>query len=182
MRRNHSNRGEDASSIVKPPTPVGRAAEGTKPPSRDRSQGRNVSPHVEGEESSGQERGQPRQALRDQRSQSFRDGAGGALFSGFRQTRAKAAEGFGKAGKFFKQNKPAPAARNNRHAEYLQNYEIKVLNLPLIEQTRITRIARRLENSKDKTEFWMPALPWRCIEYVISLCSFYRNLTRLTIG
>jgi len=36
--------------------------------------------------------------------------------------------------------------------------------LPLVEQTRKTRIAKRLEDSKDKTEFWMPALPWRCIE------------------
>ena len=43
-------------------------------------------------------------------------------------------------------------------------HQIRVLNLPLVEQTRITRIAKRLEDSKDKTEFWMPALPWRCIE------------------
>ena len=43
-------------------------------------------------------------------------------------------------------------------------YIPRVLNLPLIEQTRFTRIAPRLEYSKDKTEFWMPALPWRCIE------------------
>ena len=43
-------------------------------------------------------------------------------------------------------------------------YQFKVINLPLIEQTRTTRISRRLEASKDKTEFWMPALPWRCIE------------------
>lgn len=43
-------------------------------------------------------------------------------------------------------------------------YQFKVIHLPLVEQTRITRISSRLENSKDKTEFWMPALPWRCIE------------------
>lgn len=45
-------------------------------------------------------------------------------------------------------------------------YQFKVIHLPLVEQTRITRISSRLENSKDKTEFWMPALPWRCIDYL----------------
>lgn len=45
-------------------------------------------------------------------------------------------------------------------------YQFKIIHTPLIEQTRLTRISSRLENSRDKTEFWMPALPWRCIEYV----------------
>jgi len=44
------------------------------------------------------------------------------------------------------------------------DYKLKVINLPLIEQTRITRISKRIEASKDKTEYWMPSLPWRCIE------------------
>lgn len=43
-------------------------------------------------------------------------------------------------------------------------YICKVIHKPLIEQTRLTRISSRLEQSRDKTEFWMPALPWRCIE------------------
>jgi len=43
-------------------------------------------------------------------------------------------------------------------------YVLKVIILPLIEQTRITRISKKIEASKDKTEFWMPSLPWRCIE------------------
>lgn len=43
-------------------------------------------------------------------------------------------------------------------------YEPRVLKLPLIEQTRETRIAKSYESCRDKTEFWMPALPWRCIE------------------
>jgi len=43
-------------------------------------------------------------------------------------------------------------------------YVLKVINRPLIEQTRITRISKKIEASKDKTEFWMPSLPWRCIE------------------
>jgi hypothetical protein len=43
-------------------------------------------------------------------------------------------------------------------------YVCKIIHKPLIEQTRLTRISTRLEQSRDKTEFWMPALPWRCIE------------------
>lgn len=47
-----------------------------------------------------------------------------------------------------------------------EHYVLKVINLPLIEQTRLTRISRRLEDSRDKTEFWMPAFPWRAIDYL----------------
>jgi hypothetical protein len=45
-------------------------------------------------------------------------------------------------------------------------YHFRIINRPLVEQTRLTRISSRLEHSKDKTEFWMPALPWRCIDYL----------------
>lgn len=45
-------------------------------------------------------------------------------------------------------------------------YTLKIINLPLVEQTRITRISKSLDACKDKTEYWMPSLPWRCIEYV----------------
>jgi hypothetical protein len=45
-------------------------------------------------------------------------------------------------------------------------YELKVLKLPLIDQTRKTRISKKLEDSRDKTEFWMPSLPWRAIDYL----------------
>ena len=43
-------------------------------------------------------------------------------------------------------------------------YVIKVINQPLVEQTRFTRISKDLKKCRDKTEFWMPSLPWRCIE------------------
>jgi hypothetical protein len=43
-------------------------------------------------------------------------------------------------------------------------YQLKVITLPLLEQTRKTRISKQIESSKDKTEYWMPSLPWRCIE------------------
>jgi hypothetical protein len=49
---------------------------------------------------------------------------------------------------------------------YNEPYVCKVIHKPLIEQTRLTRISSRLEQSRDKTEFWMPALPWRCIDYL----------------
>ena len=41
-----------------------------------------------------------------------------------------------------------------------------VITQPLIDQTHLTRISKRLEDCRDKTEFWMPALPWRCIDYL----------------
>lgn len=43
-------------------------------------------------------------------------------------------------------------------------YVFKIINLPLVEQARITRISKDLASCKDKTEYWMPSLPWRCIE------------------
>ena len=56
-------------------------------------------------------------------------------------------------------------------------YVCKIIHKPLIEQTRLTRISTRLEQSRDKTEFWMPALPWRCIEYVFHGIAAVRLLT-----
>ncbi|OLN88209.1 putative Rho-type GTPase-activating protein 2 [Colletotrichum chlorophyti] len=47
-----------------------------------------------------------------------------------------------------------------------EQYVLKTINLPLVEQTRRTRISKRLEDSRDKTEFWMPAFPWRAIDYL----------------
>ncbi|KAE8448379.1 hypothetical protein EG329_009623 [Mollisiaceae sp. DMI_Dod_QoI] len=47
-----------------------------------------------------------------------------------------------------------------------EHYQLKVINLPLVEQTRKTRISKKLEESRDKTEFWMPAFPWRAIDYL----------------
>lgn len=44
------------------------------------------------------------------------------------------------------------------------NYVFRVIDLPLVEQTRITRIKKNLSGAGDKTEFWMPALAYRCIE------------------
>ncbi|KAF2744114.1 hypothetical protein M011DRAFT_461146 [Sporormia fimetaria CBS 119925] len=59
------------------------------------------------------------------------------------------------------------SSNHDREPQVLKEpYQFKIIHLPLVEQTRMTRISSRLENSKDKTEFWMPALPWRCIDYL----------------
>ena len=93
----------------------------------------------------------------------FREGTGSHLFANIKQTSTKAADGLGRAGKGIlgKMNRSGSST-----AERDERYVLRIINLPLVEQTRRTRIAARLEDSKDKTEFWMPALPWRCIEWV----------------
>ena len=94
----------------------------------------------------------------------LRDGAGSKLFSNFKSTSAKAADGIGKAGKGLFGKITRSSNSNGKEVTDDENYVFSVIKLPLVEQTRRTRIAKRLEDSKDKTEFWMPALPWRCIE------------------
>ena len=93
---------------------------------------------------------------------SFKDGTGAVLLSNLKSSSTKAAGGIGKAGKgiFGKLGRSGSSGDNVTD----ENYKCIVISLPLVEQTRRTRISKRLENSKDKTEFWMPALPWRCIE------------------
>lgn len=86
---------------------------------------------------------------------------GSHIFSNIKMTSSKAADGLGKAGKGIFGKITRSGSSNAKEEE---RYVLRVINLPLIEQTRRTRIANRLEDSKDKTEFWMPALPWRCIE------------------
>ena len=92
-----------------------------------------------------------------------REGNGSHILTNLKNTSSKAAGGLGKAGKgiFNKMTRSGSSSGRDMADE---EYVFKVINLPLVEQTRKTRIAKRLEDSKDKTEFWMPALPWRCIE------------------
>lgn len=91
----------------------------------------------------------------------FREGGGSHLFTNIKNTSTKAADGLGKAGKSIF-GKVARSGSSNAREE--ERYILCVINLPLVLQTRRTRIAQRLADSRDKTEFWMPALPWRCIE------------------
>ncbi|KAL2049157.1 hypothetical protein ABVK25_010586 [Lepraria finkii] len=107
----------------------------------------------------------PSGGLSNSSSGGLREGGGSHLFTNIKNNTTKAADGLGKAGKGFF-GKIARSGSSNAKEEEPERYVICVINLPLIEQTRRTRIAQRLEDSKDKTEFWMPALPWRCIDYL----------------
>jgi hypothetical protein len=97
-------------------------------------------------------------------SNSFRDSTGTHLLSNLQLTGRGAADKLGKAGKGFLGRITRSGSSHERELVTDDNYTCSTINLPLIKQTRRTRIAKRLELSKDKTEFWMPALPWRCIE------------------
>ncbi|KAK5990410.1 putative Rho-type GTPase-activating protein 2 [Cladobotryum mycophilum] len=97
-------------------------------------------------------------------SSALRDTGASALFSGLRNSSTRAADLlskglFGKASRSGSTTHREPAIDD-------EHYVLKVINLPLVEQTRLTRISKRLEDSKDKTEFWMPAFPWRAIDYL----------------
>jgi hypothetical protein len=93
-----------------------------------------------------------------------RDGAGAHLLSNIHQTGRGMGDRLGKAGKGFLGKITRSGSSNERELVTDDTYTCTVINLPLVKQTRRTRIAKRMENSRDKTEFWMPALPWRCIE------------------
>ena len=89
---------------------------------------------------------------------------GHSFLSNLRGTAAKGAGAlskglFGKGGRSASTNEREPVVDD-------EHYVIKVLNKGLVEQTRLTRISKRLETSRDKTEFWMPAFPWRAIDYL----------------
>ena len=91
-------------------------------------------------------------------------GARAHLMTNLKNTSTRAADGLGKAGKGILGKITRSGSSNGKDGAEEEPYVCSTINLPLVEQTRRTRIAKRLEDSKDKTEFWMPALPWRCIE------------------
>lgn len=97
-------------------------------------------------------------------SNSFKEGASTHILSNLHQSGRGAADRLGKAGKGFLGRITRSGSNHERESVTDDNYICSSINLPLVKQTRRTRIAKRLELSKDKTEFWMPALPWRCIE------------------
>ncbi|KAL8705743.1 MAG: hypothetical protein Q9201_001177 [Fulgogasparrea decipioides] len=111
----------------------------------------------------GRSAGQPR-GLAPSTSTVFRDGAGSKLFANIKGTSSKAADGLGKASKGIFNKMGRSGSSHSKEDPGDGQYHFIVINLPLVEQTRRTRIAKRMEDSRDKTEFWMPALPWRCIE------------------
>ena len=91
-------------------------------------------------------------------------GASAALFSNIKHSSSGAADRIGKAGKGIFGKIARSGSTNEKELVNDDNYVCSVINLPLIEQTRKTRISKKLGSSRDKTEFWMPALPYRCIE------------------
>ncbi|KAI9167009.1 putative Rho-type GTPase-activating protein 2 [Paramyrothecium foliicola] len=104
---------------------------------------------------------------RDHKAQpsSLKENGGGSTFlSGLRDSSTRAA-GILSKGFFGRSTRISPAAEREPVIDD-EHYVLKVINLPLVEQTRLTRISKRLEQSRDKTEFWMPAFPWRAIDYL----------------
>ncbi|KKK13723.1 Rho GTPase activator (Bem2) [Aspergillus rambellii] len=93
-------------------------------------------------------------------------GASAALFNNLKQSSSGAADRLGKAGKGFFGKITRSGSTNEREFMTDDNYVCSVINLPLVEQARRTRIAKHLQDCRDKTEFWMPALPYRCIDYL----------------
>ncbi|KAK4132316.1 hypothetical protein BT67DRAFT_85703 [Trichocladium antarcticum] len=92
---------------------------------------------------------------------SLRDASGSAFFSNLKHSKAAGIL----SNRFFGSTRHEPAAPREPVVDD-EHYVIKVINLPLIQQARLTRISKRLEDSRDKTEFWMPAFPWRAIDYL----------------
>lgn len=92
------------------------------------------------------------------------NGGGHSFFNNIKNSAAKGAGALSKG--FF--NKSGRSGSSNEREPPVddESYVIKVLNAPLVEQTRLTRISKKLEDSRDKTEFWMPAFPWRAIDYL----------------
>jgi hypothetical protein len=95
-------------------------------------------------------------------SHSFQGGSN--LLSNIQQTSKGVGDRLNKAGKGWFGKVIRSGSSIERESMAPEEHIVSIINLPLVKQTRKTRIARRLELSKDKTEFWMPALPWRCIE------------------
>ncbi|KAI2636121.1 hypothetical protein GGS21DRAFT_66238 [Xylaria nigripes] len=95
---------------------------------------------------------------------SIKDSGGSTFFGGLRSSGSRAADMISK-GLFGKSSRSTNSSAGEPVVDD-EHYVLKVINLPLVEQTRKTRISKRLEESRDKTEFWMPAFPWRAIDYL----------------
>lgn len=98
-------------------------------------------------------------------SNSFREGNGHSFLNNLKAAGSKGAGAISK-GLFGGKGERSNSTTQKVMPVDDEHYELKVINQPLYEQTRITRISKRLEDSRDKTEFWMPAFPWRAIDYL----------------
>ena len=93
-----------------------------------------------------------------------------SLLANIQQTGRGVGDRLGKAGRGWFSKMTRSGSTNERELIPDEHYVCTTISLPLVKQTRKTRIAKRLENSKDKTEYWLPALPWRCIDYLNMQC------------
>lgn len=146
------------------------------PPSRDRSQEKRqkessyLRPKDHKEPSRSQSNMNPQSSSRDlsathsSLSSSQGTGGGHSFFNNFKSSAAKGAGALSK-GLFNKSGRSGSSTEREPTIDD-EHYVIKVLNTPLVQQTRLTRISKKLEDSRDKTEFWMPAFPWRAIDYL----------------
>ncbi|KAI3395427.1 hypothetical protein diail_1356 [Diaporthe ilicicola] len=125
------------------------ADRGDRIPSRDASTSRNSN--------------REREYSRGQQHFSQKDGPA-SFFNNLKREGGRVAESIGK-GLFGKGGRSGSTTEKEPLVDD-EHYVVKVINLPLVEQTRLTRISKRLEDSRDKTEFWMPAFPWRAIDYL----------------
>ncbi|ESZ96269.1 hypothetical protein SBOR_3324 [Sclerotinia borealis F-4128] len=97
-------------------------------------------------------------------STTLKEAGGHAFFNNIKSQATKGAGAihknfFGKGGRSGSSTQKEPLIDD-------EHYVLRVINRPLVEQTRLTRISKRLEDSRDKTEFWMPSFPWRAIDYL----------------
>lgn len=106
----------------------------------------------------------PREKEQRSHSSSIRETSASTFLSGLRYSSTRAADIISK-GLFGKSSRSSSTTEKEPVIDD-DHYVLKVINLPLVEQTRVTRISKRLEDSRDKTEFWMPAFPWRAIDYL----------------
>jgi len=111
---------------------------------------------------SGSSRRDPDNNSRYHQPSSYKENSGSTFLSGLKNSKAAGILSKG----FFGGGGRSDNTANREPVVDDEHYVLKVINLPLVEQTRKTRISKRLEDSRDKTEFWMPAFPWRAIDYL----------------
>ncbi|KAK6087332.1 RhoGAP domain-containing protein [Seiridium cupressi] len=96
---------------------------------------------------------------------SFKENSGSTFLGNLKNSGSRAADIF--SNRFFGNKSGRSASTTEREPTVDdEHYQLKVINLPLVEQARKTRISKKLEDARDKTEFWMPAFPWRAIDYL----------------
>src|SRR5437762_14252206 len=72
---------------------------------------------------------------------SIRDGSGVTFLNNLKHSSTKAADGLGKVGKGLFGKITRNSGTNEKEVILDENYQCKVINLPLVEQTRLTRIS-----------------------------------------